>query len=528
MATTIQGAKSTDYIKTKINGLDGTDDTLNYATIQDVVGKRAGMDIVQHGKSKMLTGLAIEAGSAGRKIVSTAHGLKAGWIMQPTTGASIGEEISILNVLDADSFVISTKFDMMVGDLFDVYRHITANYNADGDLNVQVTAAGPVQYLEDGVITTSNRDTTDESLNKTLPVNDYLATEAIKANQTLKFMKNGVMVEVADDANPANVAAVPVEIKAVGGTSINITAGDINVQTSSEGVNFDSMRIGDGSGNYIGVTADQEAKVTDAKNGLKLDAIQTTVSTLATETTLNDTKVAVEGLLSYGIAKDSTVVSTNSKLDDIETINTSIRDNVTNVNTDLNANHLDLMDYLENVQEGHLNSIDTKLTTAATEATLAFIYSILSDPSVANAPASDYASATIHDRLARIAENITALSAKFAALGQNNSANSLSIVPANDASFPVTTTVPTTGTQSKGTLAMAASTTVNAPVGAKGFIIKNKASSEGTLHWEIGGTANADSFDLIPTTGTATINCSANISLYASEGSVNYAVQWFH
>ena len=70
--------------------------------------------------------------------------------------------------------------------------------------------------------------------------------------------------------------------------------------------------------------------------------------------------------------------------------------------------------------------------------------------------------------------------------------------------------------------------TITAPAGARGFIIKNKASSEGTLHWEIGGTANANSFDLIPTTGTATINCSANISLYASEGSVNYVVQWFH
>ena len=164
------------------------------------------------------------------------------------------------------------------------------------------------------------------------------------------------MVEVADDTNPANVAAIPVEIKAVGGTSINITAGDINIRTSSEGVNFDSMRWGDGSGNYVGVTADKEALVTDAKNGLKLDAIESAVTVLA---------------------KDSTLVSTNSKLDDIETINTSIRDNVTNVNTDLNANHLDLMDYLENVQEGHLNSINTKLTTAATEATLAFIYTII-------------------------------------------------------------------------------------------------------------------------------------------------------
>ena len=113
------------------------------------------------------------------------------------------------------------------------------------------------------------------------------------------------------------------------------------------------------------VTADKEALVSDLKNGLKLDAIETAVSALAssglaTEATLVDTKFAVEGLLSYGIATEATLVSTNSKLDNIETINTSIRDNVSNVNTDLYANHLALMNYLENVQEGHLNSINTK------------------------------------------------------------------------------------------------------------------------------------------------------------------------
>ena len=39
---------------------------------------------------------------------------------------------------------------------------------------------------------------------------------------------------------------MPVEIVSFDGTSINITAGDINVQTSHTGANPDSMRVGDG------------------------------------------------------------------------------------------------------------------------------------------------------------------------------------------------------------------------------------------------------------------------------------------
>lgn len=474
---------------------DSTREELRYTTVSPVGNGKIALDVSPKKYALKEKDFVIEGGDQ-TKIIKTNHGLKVGYMLRVkvTTNPWFYDEVSVMEVIDVNTVRLAAVHDggFVVGDTFDVYKPVSERVADDGS-SLATVISPPIRFFRDGVET---------------PV-------------------------LEDTATPANNTPLPVKLVGTGGdVNINVD-GDINMHTSDIGTNFDSMRWGDGSGNYVGVTADKEALVSDLKNGLKLDAIETAVSGLATsglatEATLVDTKVAVEGLLSYGIAKDSTLVSTNSKLDDIETINTSIRDNVTNVNTDLNANHLDLMDYLENVQEGHLNSINTKLTTAATEATLAFIYSILSDPSTASAPASDYASATVHDRLAKIAANITALSAKFAALGQNNSANSLSIVPANDASFPVTTAVPTTGTQSKGTLAMAASTTVNAPVGAIGFIIKNKASSEGTLHWEIGGTADANSFDLIPTTGTATVNCSANISLYASEGSVNYVVQWFH
>ena len=512
MATVLQGAKSASFIRETIPNIPNTEDQLSYVTAQEVVGNRQGLDIVQHGKTPVSDGHTVDAGSVRRKIVSANHGAKKGWIMQPNSGPSEGEEISILHIIDENTFAIASEFPLALGDTFTLYKHITANYNADGDLNVQVTSSGPLEFHQDGVGVIVNRDTSDENNNITLPVNDFLATEAIKANQTMKFMKNGTMVEVADDTNPANVSAIPVEIKAADGTNITINAGDINVRTSSEGVNFDSMRVGNGTGNYLGITADEEALVSDLKNGVKLDAVVT----------------AISGLNSSGLATEATLISTNSKLDLIEAANININNNVSNVNTDLNSNHTALMNYLENTQDGHLASIDTKLTGAATEATLSLINDVLSDVVTASAPATDYASATIHDRLGKIAANITALSAKFAALGKNNSANSLSVTLSNDEGpLSVSETVPNNGSQSKGVLTSGNVTTVNAPVGAVGVVIKNRSNSDGMLCWEVGGTASNTSFDLIATTSTAYIPCSAAISLYAGGGDCSYVVQWF-
>jgi hypothetical protein len=72
-----------------------------------------------------------------------------------------------------------------------------------------------------------------------------------------------VLTDVAKDtADPTNTVPVPVEIVSASGTNINITAGDLNVQTTAFGANFDSMRIGDGT-NLMAVNASLEATVKD-------------------------------------------------------------------------------------------------------------------------------------------------------------------------------------------------------------------------------------------------------------------------
>lgn len=97
----------------------------------------------------------------------------------------------------------------------------------------------------------------------------------------MKILQNGVVTQVAKDtAVPANTVPIPVDIVTGSGTSINITAGDIDIHTSSEGTNFDSIRIGDGSGNYAGITPTNEIQVFDGNALTELGEINTEITTL--------------------------------------------------------------------------------------------------------------------------------------------------------------------------------------------------------------------------------------------------------
>ncbi len=106
---------------------------------------------------------------------------------------------------------------------------------------------------------------------------DAILTELeLKANPTedqyslLRFDKDGTIATVTKNTGiPSNTIALPVEIVSASGTEINITAGDLNVQLSDQGINADVTRIGDGS-NQLGITALNEAKTHDAD---VLDAI---------------------------------------------------------------------------------------------------------------------------------------------------------------------------------------------------------------------------------------------------------------
>ncbi len=205
MSDTIQGAKSRYYQRESVPGIANSQDTLEYQTVQEISGKRGAADVVIHGTTLVSSAHTVDAGSVRRKIVSNAHGAKKGWIMRPSSGNSQGEEIAIVQVSDdGNSFVISTFFDIAIGDTFDLLKSVTPNYTASGDLNV-VAVPGPVVFTLDGVDTDVAEDTVTPANNKPLPSKMFIEIDGI----TYAVMK--------DTGTPANTVSVPVEITGASG-----------------------------------------------------------------------------------------------------------------------------------------------------------------------------------------------------------------------------------------------------------------------------------------------------------------------
>ncbi len=112
----------------------------------------------------------------------------------------------------------------------------------------------PTGILVNGVPTEINQNTSDPSLSQTMPSLSH-------------FMKNGTQVVVNyDGVTKANINAVPVMLVGADGTeaTINVTTGDLNIQTTHTGVNPDSMQIGDGT-TILAMTLTGEATVHDAE-----------------------------------------------------------------------------------------------------------------------------------------------------------------------------------------------------------------------------------------------------------------------
>jgi hypothetical protein len=181
----------------------------------------------------------------------TAHGARVGDSLRFIGGANDRVEIPILEVIDADNVKIySSAVDTIVAltDEVFVMRPINQTANEDGNLVVSVTP-GPLTIEVDGTPTTVNVDT----------------------------------------GTPANTVRVPVEVYSASGP-INITAGDINVQLSDAGPNFDRTRIGDGT-NQWGFNGSSEGLVHDASANAELDSQTALLTTIDADTGSIDAKL---------------------------------------------------------------------------------------------------------------------------------------------------------------------------------------------------------------------------------------------
>lgn len=159
------------------------------------------------------------------------------------------------------------------------------------------TSSSPIEFTLDGADQAVTEDTGTPANNRPLP-------------NKLFIQKDGVTLPInKDTGTPANTLGLPVEIVAASGTPINITAGDLNVQLTDLGANFDRTRIGDGT-NQWNMNGSNEGLVHDASVLSKLTDI---------ETTINDgISVTDAGAIAELQDIEAELVTVNAQLIDIE------------------------------------------------------------------------------------------------------------------------------------------------------------------------------------------------------------------
>ena len=249
----IKGYKSQQALQQKLAGYseDQSIDKLRYTTIQEMSGRRHGLDVVIHGAYQITTvPKTIEAGSNIRTIKITSHGAKANDIVR----LSDGTQFAALSVPDANTIITSVELDVSpVADTCTIWRHITPSYDSSGNA---ITTQGPVQFIDNNILTQVKNDDSVPANNNPLP-----SAMMIKKD-------DGIWYPVTlDTTSPYNHTPIPVCITDVTGTTnVTINAGDIAVGIKHNGADPSSVRIGDGT-NLAAVSA---------LNALKVDSAWTT------------------------------------------------------------------------------------------------------------------------------------------------------------------------------------------------------------------------------------------------------------
>lgn len=198
-----------------------------------------------------------------RIVKLTGNTVRKGDVLRFDTGLNAGMEIPV-EIVDGDNIYLAGELVADPdGDDFFHMRHITLTLNDNGSLEV---SQGPLEFIKDGVETQVEKDTVDSS----------------------------------------NNVGLPVEIVGADGTEINLTAGDINIQSSHTGANPDSIQIGDGT-ETVNVNASNELQVRD-------DDANTTLTSLdgkdfATETTLEAARVLLNSLDGKDFATQTTLAA---------------------------------------------------------------------------------------------------------------------------------------------------------------------------------------------------------------------------
>lgn len=371
------------------------------------------------------------------------------------------------------------------------------------------------------------------------------ATLATVISPPMQIIKNGTIQTVEDSTTPADVVAVPVKIMAADGTNINIVAGDINIQLSAEGTNFDSTRVGDGTGKYAGITADLEMQTHDqgvidaiadlVSGGLATEAKQDALNALITA--LNAKDFSTTANQTTEIARLTSILAELVTLNGVDFANQATLQDLENKDFATETT-LALLQARDFASQTTLAAMSLKLpATLGSKADAASLAVSMSTEDKANigattetAAASDTANSGLNGLLKRIAQNITALSAKLpATLGSKTGANSLSVVLASDQiTIPTAPAAKTPTYDQSLVISQASAVTLSAPAGAKWCKIMAGIDNSATLMVCMGSTASATNGMEMQAGRSEDFDVAGNISVIAATTASNQKlfVQW--
>jgi len=214
-------------------------------------------------------------------------------LQEHTTGSPIGETKwgkdvkASIYAYEVSTGTISSSTDTTleimthganIGDIIE----FTSGVLADKELYVIAVPDANNVEIHEKLVTQPSLSDAVRILRPRTPI--VSSTGSLELTSTpIKFNLDGAEQEVTEDtATPSNNAPLPVKLTSATG-DINITAGDLNVQTSHTGASFDSMRIGDGT-ETVEINASGEMQVRDDDANTALSSIDS--KDFATQTTL--------------------------------------------------------------------------------------------------------------------------------------------------------------------------------------------------------------------------------------------------
>jgi len=305
---------ATQGISTKAQNEGSTRGTGNIVTGETLENNRTAIHVLDKSRATSIGSDVIDS-IAGNVITATTHAARAGDLVRMTSGTASGVEF---RVFDTDTNTITLETDNptlapSAADTFNILRPITQTLSSTGGVTAENT-----------------------------------------------FIRNGSSQVVTEDtATPANNRPLPVKLIGLNG-NLEVTAQNLNIQSTHTGANPDSVQLGDGT-NLAAVSAALDLQTEDTLGNAILTTIDTDTGNIATDTAV--------------IASDTTSLDSKAPAQGAAVIAASTPVNIASDQTvPVSASSLPLptgasTSALQTSSEALLTTIDADTSTIATDTT---------------------------------------------------------------------------------------------------------------------------------------------------------------